>query len=134
MRFVLDSSMALAWCFADESSARTARIRDQLATDTAVVPRVLWDLEVWNALIVAMRRRRIASIDDTVSALAELPIRRVGAPVERALELAVRHGLSTYDALYLALAVRERLPLATLDSALAAAALAMNVQLLEAHD
>ncbi|MCY3789515.1 MAG: type II toxin-antitoxin system VapC family toxin [Gemmatimonadetes bacterium] len=42
--------------------------------------------------------------------------------------LADRHGLSVHDAAYLELAHRMRLPLATLDRALASAALATGVE------
>ena len=122
MTFVLDASLALAWCFGDEIDEPAARVRDQLATDSAVVPRVLWDLEVWNALLVAFRRGRIASIEENARHLAELPLRRAQAPVEDALAVGLRHGLSSYDALYLALSLRERIPLATRDRRLAAAA------------
>ena len=44
------------------------------------------------------------------------------------LRLAGEHGLSIYDAMYLELAVRMRLPLATLDKALAAAARAAGLE------
>jgi predicted nucleic acid-binding protein len=44
--------------------------------------------------------------------------------------LAIEHGLTAYDAAYLDLALRERLPLATLDKMLAAAARAEKVVLL----
>ena len=44
--------------------------------------------------------------------------------------LAFKHGLTTYDAAYLALALDEGLPLATLDKELAAAARAEKVPIL----
>ena len=44
--------------------------------------------------------------------------------------LAFKHGLTTYDATYLALALAEGLPLATLDRQLAAAARAEKVPIL----
>jgi len=45
--------------------------------------------------------------------------------------LASRHGLSSYDASYLQLALRRRLPLATLDAALLAAMRSTGVPLAE---
>lgn len=122
MSFVLDASLALAWCFGDELNEPVSRVRDQLASEVAVVPRVLWDLEVWNGLLVAFRRGRIPSVEENAHLLSELPVRRTNAPLEEALSLGLRHHLSSYDALYLALSLRERLPLATLDDRLAAAA------------
>lgn len=44
--------------------------------------------------------------------------------------LASRHGLTLYDAAYLELALRRRLPIATLDRELIAAAIAENVMVL----
>jgi predicted nucleic acid-binding protein len=44
------------------------------------------------------------------------------------LALAERHGLSGYDASYLALAISQNLPLATLDKRLAGAARAQGVE------
>jgi len=46
------------------------------------------------------------------------------------VDLAMKHDLTAYDAAYLDLALRERLPLATLDRKLAAAARAENVPVL----
>lgn len=130
MSFVLDCSMALAWCFHDEQTPATTKVRDSLATETAFVPLVLWDLEVRNALLVAHRRGRIRSVEGNAKLLAGLPIERVAAPIDSVLELAVDHRLSAYDALYLALAQQQRVPLATLDAALAKAALATQVEVL----
>jgi len=48
----------------------------------------------------------------------------------RVLALAHRHRLTVYDAAYLELAAREALPLATLDTELAAAAQAEQVALI----
>ena len=63
--------------------------------------------------------------------IAKLPIAvdRVGAPPHEllALALALRFGLSSYDAAYLELALRLRLPMATVDVALRDAAVASGV-------
>jgi predicted nucleic acid-binding protein len=44
---------------------------------------------------------------------------------------AVRHGLTAYDAAYVDLAARERLPLATLDTAMRAAAERVGVSIFQ---
>jgi len=51
---VIDASVALAWCFRDERTEATERLRERVQTDTAVVP-VLWHLEVANVLALAAR-------------------------------------------------------------------------------
>jgi hypothetical protein len=55
--FVLDNSVALAWCFADEQTPAVMDLLDRVAETGAVAP-LLWPLEALNGLIVAERRRR----------------------------------------------------------------------------
>ena len=84
-------------------------------------------------LLVAAQRGRISSgkWPHICSNLDALPIEIEPISTSRvwgaALGLAHQHGLSVYDAAYLELASRMRLPLATLDRALAAAARATGV-------
>jgi predicted nucleic acid-binding protein len=104
---------------------------DRLAEDEALVPG-LWWAEIRNIMIVAERRGRIAVADTTqfLSDLARLPIAIEHNAVEAAvLDLARGHGLTVYDAMYLELASRHALPLATLDHRLIAACHASNVPL-----
>ncbi len=133
MAFVLDCSVAMAWVFPDEASGATARLRDSLADDRAFAPS-LWPIEVGSVLLAATRRGRIRRDEwgGILAALEALPIEV--EPVSASslwgpmLALADRHGLSFYDAMYLELAVRLRLPFATLDRKLAAAARAAGVE------
>ena len=55
-----------------------------------------------------------------------------GNPIQ-VVQLALKHRLTAYDAVYLALALSERRPLATLDKALRAAAAAEGIALLPEH-
>jgi len=131
--FVLDASVALAWCFADEVSPATLRIRDRLTSERAIVPS-LWLYEVANALTVASRRGRMSAetATDMARLLVSLPI-DLAEPVRGLTELmhlAAHHNLSAYDAGYLHLAITSELPLATLDDRLATAARAAGVRLL----
>ena len=127
MAFVLDCSVAMAWVFSDEASEATSRLRDSLVDDRAFVPS-LWPVEVGSVLLAATRRGRIQAGEwpGILAALEALPIEVEPVSASRAwgpvLALADRHGLSIYDAMYLELAVRLRLPLATLDRKLAVAA------------
>ena len=43
MSFVLDASIALAWCFSDESTAFTHKLLVQLENDIALVP-TIWSI------------------------------------------------------------------------------------------
>ena len=131
---VLDASISLAWLLYDESATEAHAARQHLATHSAYVPRI-WHLEMRNALLVAERRRRLSRrmAEDRLDALAELPIRTDQEPNFRAtMDLARKHGITFYDALYLELAIRISAPLATLDNALARAAANESLNVLAA--
>lgn len=125
--FVLDCSVAISWCFEDESDPYAERVLDSLLETSAIVPQ-LWTLEVTNVLLVGERRSRqtFAQTERAVALLESLPIVIDDQTVIRAmghiLSLGRMQSLSTYDASYLELAIREGLPLATLDRKLAQAA------------
>jgi predicted nucleic acid-binding protein len=133
MPFVLDASMALSWCFEDEATAETDKVLDRLGDDHAIVP-PLWESEITNALLVAERKKRLNEAQSTrfVSLLAVLPINvdTSGPPMTTLLALGRQHGLSSYDATYLALAERAGIAMATLDEKLRAAAHTAGVALL----
>ena len=135
--FVLDASVAIAWCFDDESTPEAWALFDRLRTAPAHVP-TLWALEVGNILLGAERRRRIAKARtiEFLGILGELDIRidpdLPGRAFRDVLPLARERHLTTYDAAYLELAMRLGLPLATKDKALARAAEAARVKTLSA--
>lgn len=136
MAFVLDASVALAWHFEDEASAYADRALERLREDDAVVP-AIWPLEIANGLLAAERRGRLSAADvaQAHGLLSDLPIGVNALTLQVALgpvlDLARAQGLSTYDAAYLELAMREGLPLATEDEALRAAARRVGVPLLD---
>jgi predicted nucleic acid-binding protein len=111
----------------DESCPPAERLLERVAIDGGVVP-PLFRIEVGNALLIAVRRKRITAElrDWAFGRIGELPLEqdRHGAAYTwtDCVELAVAHGLSLYDATYLELARRLGLPLATLDDRLARAA------------
>lgn len=135
MAFVLDCSLTMAWLFSDEASEATDRLRESLIEESAFVPS-LWPVEVGNVLMMAARRGRIAQNEWQLirADLSALPIHIDPVSTDRVwgagMKLADAHSISVYDAMYLELALRLRLPLATLDRALATAARAAGV---EAH-
>jgi len=130
---VLDASVTLAWALAGEVRSDDARaLLERVADEAAVVP-ALWRLEVGNAMLSAERRNRIKPdrVDAVWRQLNDLPIEIDSETNTRAwnatADLARRHGLTLYDASYLELARRRRLPLATFDGALIRAAAAESV-------
>src|SRR5271169_1020451 len=108
-------------------------VLSSLSNKRAVVP-MLWFYEVGNGLLMAYRRKRIAldQIDGFLTRLAALPIEAAQQTSAEVLELpllAQTHGLTNYDAAYLALALRFHLPLATTDGDLRRAAKVAGVEM-----
>lgn len=132
MNFVLDCSIAMAWCFEDEATDFTDSLLESLAQVSVLVPSI-WSLEVANVLAISERRGRTnqAKITQFLRLLGNLPIIVDAKTGEKAftdvLTLARTHKLTSYDAAYLELALREGLPLATLDEGLKRAALNIGV-------
>ena len=131
MRVVIDASVAAAWCFPDEESDVSSRACAAVALDGGVVP-FIFVYEICNILIVAERHRRIDA-----TGISEFLARLGGVQMETdrdhnidaIMTLAREHGLTGYDAAYLETAMRRNAPLATLDNALRAAAVAAGVDL-----
>jgi predicted nucleic acid-binding protein len=129
---VLDASVSLAWFFDDQASDEAFNVLSQVAEQGAIVPSH-WALEVANALLLAIRTDRTTSAkrDEFLRLLDDAPIEMDVLIHSRAghetLELALEHGLTSYDAAYLELARRRDLPLATRVRRLAKAARASGV-------
>ena len=133
--FVLDCSVTMSWLFHDEVTPATSKLLDRLDAETALVPPV-WFLEVANVLAVSERKGRIpvARAEEFIQQLTKFDLEIDPEPPERAfgdvLPLCRKHRLTSYDATYLDLAVRRKLPLATLDEPLRKAAKKLGVKLL----
>ena len=135
MSFVVDNSVALAWCFEDEHTDPVMALLDRVAERGAFAPS-LWPLEALNGLLMAERKKRLDARrrNSLAGFLRALPITVDEETADQAwtatIRLAERYRLSVYDAAYLELAQRRKLPLATLDHDLIKAAKAAGVTLL----
>lgn len=128
MRFVIDNSVTMRWLFGDGSEtdrlyAESVLIQLQTQESQVVAPAV-WPLEVGN---VIARAEAKGWLTEARSAVFLALLRDMAIEIDRrsgefahadTLQLARRYGLSTYDASYLELALREGIPLATNDAAL----------------
>ena len=136
-RLVLDASVALAWCFEDETTAYSEQILDMVGTGSEPRVPAIWPFEVANALLVAERRKRIttAQVTALLERIAKLAIIvepiSTGRAFSPILAVARQLQLTEYDGAYLELALREALPMATLDSKLRRAAHSVGVELVE---
>ena len=131
MILVIDASVAIAWIASDVRSEYADAALAACGTDRVLVP-MLWYWEIANTLLVLERKGRVADASVAyASVLRNLPIDAVHDVIDaRRLEeltYARRHGLTSYDAAYLALAKSTVNALATLDRKLALAAEAESV-------
>ncbi len=132
-RLVLDASIAVAWCFEDEQTPYTEWLLTVLTSEMSALVPTLWPFEVANALLAAERRKRItvAQAAHFLSRLTDLGILIDSLDTSRVFEQTISQArewnLTVYDASYLELALREGLPLATLDNSLKNAARSAGV-------
>jgi predicted nucleic acid-binding protein len=133
--FVADASVAIGWVHPAQATKQTAAMLEAIAGGATLEVPALWPLEVANALIVLVRRRKLAE-DERQAAVGWLRGLRLRVDHESAAiafaplsELAVTQQLSVYDAAYLELAVRRRLMLGCKDGPLRAAAARLGVRL-----
>lgn len=120
---MLDSSVALAMLLPDERNAAADELADRLADSGACAP-CIWPLEVRNALLAALRQKRISAkeLEERLAVLSALPVAIESAPnadrLSMTVALARRYDLTSYDAAYLELAAHRAVPMATFDEPL----------------
>ena len=136
-RYVLDNSVAMRWLLVSNKrvdQAYAEKVLQSLVEDEAMVPQ-LWHLEAANVLLGAEKRGELkpAEVERFIAQLENLPILvdplTAHQAFSRTLGLSRAYKLSSYDAAYLELALRESLPLATLDKDLKKAAKKADVPL-----
>jgi predicted nucleic acid-binding protein len=133
--FVLDCSVTLAWFFEDEFNQYTDSVRRLImdSEKTGVVPSI-WPAEVTNVLFQAERRKRITTknVNRALEILSQLPVEIDYLPLTgmgHVIHLCRNFTLTSYDALYLELALRRNASLATQDKKLIASAKSAGVEL-----
>jgi len=135
-RFVVDNSIVMTWCFQDETHPYADAVLENLTEVSALVP-AIWPLEVINVLLAAERKKRLHEADSVrfVSLLTQLPIVVDRSWPERLMKeflaLGRSHNLSSYDTAYLELAMRQGIPIATLDQRLLEAARQVDIPIFD---
>ena len=132
-RFVLDASVTMAWCFEDQGTHFSESVLAALKKEAIPVAPSIWMYEVLNVLALAQKKDLLDKTTATtfwneVSKAVVLENIDARAP-HKILDLCERHKLTAYDAAYLELALREGMPLATLDKDLKKAAQAAGARL-----
>ncbi len=137
-RFVLDASVAVAWVAGMPIEPYAAAVQTHVANGWRAIVPSLWQLEVANALLMVERRGTLTGADvdrgllDLETFLASrAEVDQTPVAMRQAADLARRFQLTVYDAVYLELAKRQSVPMATLDKSLRAAAAKAGVPLLK---
>jgi predicted nucleic acid-binding protein len=134
--FVVDASIGVAWVHPAQATTQSQALLDAIAAGAVVRAPALWSLETSNALLVLTRRGKLTEDDraEALSALAQLSVvldhEMAALAFGKLSDLATRHGLSVYDAAYLELAMRRKLPIACKDGPLRTAVKRARVKLL----
>ena len=124
-KVVADASFCGAWIFPDEATEAAESLLGELVTGSAqlVVP-ALWHYEMANLLRSGHLRGRLSKtgLRAAEKALSQVPVHMVDVPqrsgISRLVEMANRYKLSAYDAAYLELSARLKIPLLTTDKSL----------------
>jgi predicted nucleic acid-binding protein len=134
--FVLDTSIALKWFLEDEEGrSYSLAVIESITDDYRPIVPFLWYYEITSTLLIQVRRKRLVLekvrlyldiIDEMMIDVDHL----TKSAVLQLVDLAHTYGLMGYDAAFLELAKRLRLPLATADDPLSKAAEKCGVQLL----
>jgi predicted nucleic acid-binding protein len=131
-KLVIDASLTAAWCFPDEHTEYTNGVLRIVGMTLDPIAPALWAYEVRNTVLMGLKRGRITKegVEKLLLFLNELNVQLVD-PVsyDTVFHLAEVHGLTVYDAAYLDLALREGVPMASLDDALCKAARRAGVPL-----
>jgi len=134
MSLVLDSSMALTWCLPGQASPLSIAVLKRVQLGGALVP-TIWHMEMANILGLKVRDSVLSQreVNDALDLLRLLNITTGEGTdhlmVDRLLTLMGTYRLAAYDAVYMDLALRNHLPLATFDKEMIEAARQNNVTL-----
>jgi predicted nucleic acid-binding protein len=133
--FIADASVAIGWVHPAQATSETAAMLDAIEAGAVLEVPALWPLEVANALMVLVRRRKMTDEDRQTGLgwLRGLSIRvdhdAASLAFSKLSELASAYQLSVYDAAYLELAERRTLALACTDGPLKKAAKQRGIRL-----
>jgi predicted nucleic acid-binding protein len=127
-RFVADASIGVAWVHPAQATPQTEAMLQAVYDGAVVEAPALWPLEVANALLVLVRRNKLSAAERQRSLIAlqnlslELDHEMSSLAFSKLSKLAEEQRLSVYDAAYLELALRKKLPLGCKDGPLRQAA------------
>jgi len=134
--FVVDASVGFSWVYQSQATNDTDALLNDVVSGAAVVVPTLWFFEIANVLLIAERRKKLTAAQRK-AALKSLEALTLNIDEEghrsafrKTSEISDKYGLSIYDGTYLELALRRKLPIASRDEPLRAAAKKAGVDVL----
>jgi predicted nucleic acid-binding protein len=125
-RFVVDASVVAGWVLTTQATPYASSVMRLLRQGSLCEAPDLLHWECVNILLTQMRRGRLTQqqAEEALRLIADVRIRYEDhfTTENRLLSLGARYGLTCYDAMYLALALQQSLPVASTDAALCLAA------------
>jgi predicted nucleic acid-binding protein len=134
--FIADASVAVGWIHPAQATEQTKDLLEAVYDGAAVEAPAIWPLEISNALIVLVRRRKLSETEreSALSAIQQISVRidheMATLAFTKLSSIASEYQLSVYDAAYFELAQRRNLPLACKDGPLREAAKRARIELL----
>ena len=129
--YVLDASVAGAWLIEEQQSKSAIQFRNQALGSVAIIPQ-LFRYEIANLILNNTRKNENEAREAAFKFIESIPVMvDFKTPTYLDLvELATEAQLTVYDAIYLELAIRYEVPLATYDKKLAKAAIKLDIEIL----
>jgi predicted nucleic acid-binding protein len=135
VRVVLDCSVALTWCLPGQGTSAADRLLEHIRLEGGLVPRI-WHLEVSNIMGLKLRDGNLSGaaaqqglgLLNTLDIVTDTQLPPIN--IAKSIGNIIRFQLAAYDALYLELALRAGLPLATFDKAMIASARRYGISIL----
>ena len=129
MDILLDASAIMA-IILNEQSRNTVVT---LTRDTTLLSPDVISFEIGNALVNLYRKQKITENEllEAYSNFTLIPIRNIKINIEKALKIACRYNIYAYDAYYLEIASRLKIPLITFDESMKKVALHLKINILD---
>jgi len=127
MDIVLDASAIMAVIL---NEPNRDKVIDQTKNAILLSPEVI-SFEIANALINLYKKQKITEekLLEAYKNYVAIPIRSIKVDIEKALKIACKYKIYAYDAYYLEIAYRLRLPLITFDSLMKKVALELKINI-----
>ena len=128
MDILLDASAIMAVILNEPNKTKVIKLTE----NSTLLSTEIISFEIGNALINLFKRQKIteAKLLEAYRNFLSIPIRNIDIDVEKALKIACKYKIYAYDAYYLEIAYRLKLPLITFDGQMEAVGTELNIRIL----